>query len=276
MPMLKIIASDLDGTLLNRLHVTDSYILNTIDKALDKGLIFVLVTGRSMQSDTIGLKFGERPLYVISNNGALIKDTNQTILKTKSLPHTFIVDTLNKFPNLPMDFMSTNQTWVNADKKSYLKTFSVGKHLIHRMLLRIVNGFFKGKKFNATPEEILNQEIIKMNLRIPNPQTNALFLEHLKNHPEVVNLPFAEGIFEITHHKVNKATALKWLCDYLKIDYDAVAVFGDGNNDIELLDEFKHSYAVSNAIPEAKEKATHVIGHYAKYSVSKKIRELIE
>ena len=32
----------------------------------------------------------------------------------------------------------------------------------------------------------------------------------------------------------------------------------------------------TNAIPEAKEKATHVIGHYAKYSVSKKIRELIE
>jgi len=157
--MIKLIASDLDGTLLNRFHTTDKYILSTIDKAIANNIHFVIATGRSMQMDDFALNFNDRPLYLICNNGALIKNEKKEIIYKKSLPIEFIKETLERFPNTPIDFIGASKTWVNASKESYLATFDTEKKKSNKHFLKILNHFQKGRIYDCHPSFILNQEI---------------------------------------------------------------------------------------------------------------------
>lgn len=273
--MIKLIASDLDGTLLNRFHTTDKFILRTIDKVIANNIHFVIATGRSMQMDDFALNFQNRPLYVICNNGALIKNHQKQVIYKQALPIEFIKETLELFPDIPFDFIGADKTWVNAPKEKYLETFDTEKKNSNKHFLKILNHFQKGRIYDSDKDLILQQEILKMNVRILDNQLKTAFIKHLESFPSVANLPFADGIFEITHKDVNKAAALRFVCDQLQIDYDQVAVFGDGGNDIELLNDFQHSYAPKNANPKSKAVATTIIGHSYYYSVPLQIRKII-
>lgn len=46
--MIKLLATDLDGTFLNVFHTTDKYLLDTIDMINDQNKYFVVATGRHM------------------------------------------------------------------------------------------------------------------------------------------------------------------------------------------------------------------------------------
>lgn len=54
-----------------------------------------------------------------------------------------------------------------------------------------------------------------------------------------------------------------------------IFVFGDGDNDSEMLDHFEHSFAPSNASKKAKKNAKHVIGPCSEKSVIKEIMSLL-
>lgn len=273
--MIKLIASDLDGTLLNRFHTTDKYIVSTIDKAITNNIHFVIATGRSMQTDDFALNINDKPLYIICNNGALIKNEKREIIYKKSLPVDFIHETLERFPTVPFDFIGENSTWVNASKDKYLATYDAKKITTNKIILKILNRFLNNRIFNCQPSFIRNQEILKINVRLLDAQQKEAFRHHLENYPSVSNLPYADGLFEITDSQVNKATALRFVCDSLNIDYSEVAVFGDGGNDLELLSEFYHSFAPKNANPQAKAVARNIIGHSHFYSVPLQIRKII-
>lgn len=277
---MKMIVSDLDGTLLNRFHTLDHKILKSIDAALEAGIIFVFATGRALQGESIGLDYGNRPIYLISNNGATIRDPQGKLLYLKSIDKQFVASLLDHFPDLPMDFIGFEQSYVNASKEDYLEGYKI-QGFIRKMVARIThsktfNSFTNYKQYNKTKEDILNLDVLKVNARVGNEEVVERFKEHLKRFPNVINLPFSQSIFEITDIEVNKAVAVKFLADHLGIDYDDVVVFGDGGNDVPMLKAFKNSYAPSNAIQEAKKSAREVLGHYWRHSVSKKISELVQ
>ena len=48
--MIKLFASDLDGTLLNELHESDEVIFNSIQQVLNKNLYFTIATGRDLMA----------------------------------------------------------------------------------------------------------------------------------------------------------------------------------------------------------------------------------
>lgn len=273
--MIKLIASDLDGTLLNRFHVTDWFILNTIDKVIEKDIHFVIATGRSMQKNQFSEIFGKRKLYRIINNGSIIVSPYNEVIYEQLIDKQFIEDTLNRFPDQPFDFVSFETTYINTSKKRYLKEFEAERQYVNRKLLKSLAKFFVGNKYDVPKEEILTKNIVKINCRFTDIKVLQEFKEHLSQYPNIVNNPFSDVMFELTHHTANKANALKFLLEKLNIDKEHVVVFGDGNNDIQLLSEFKNSYAPKNATQEAKIAATHMIGYNKYYSVPRKIRQLI-
>lgn len=94
----------------------------------------------------------------------------------------------------------------------------------------------------------------------------------IAEHPEVVNAPFNPSMFEVTRAGVNKGEAVAWLAGYLGIREDEVAVYGDGGNDIQMLERFAgygHAYATSNGSDAAKHAAGNVIGSCATWAVSR-------
>ncbi len=62
----------------------------------------------------------------------------------------------------------------------------------------------------------------------------------------------APGLLEFVNHDVSKGVALKRLCDFLNIDISETAVFGDGYNDLPMLEVAGVSIAMANASDKVK------------------------
>ena len=80
--MIKLIASDLDGTiLLNGAQSVDASLIKTIDRIVDMGYIFAPASGRQINSlRTLFSSIADKLMY-IGENGALVKYKGNTIVK---------------------------------------------------------------------------------------------------------------------------------------------------------------------------------------------------
>ena len=100
--MIKLIASDLDGTiLLNGAQSVDASLIKTIDRIVDMGYIFAPASGRQINSlRTLFSSIADKLMY-IGENGALVKYKGNTIVKNamnKDLALEIIEDVM-KQPN---------------------------------------------------------------------------------------------------------------------------------------------------------------------------------
>ncbi|ATC61403.1 MAG: Cof-type HAD-IIB family hydrolase [Lactococcus raffinolactis] len=85
-----------------------------------------------------------------------------------------------------------------------------------------------------------------------------------------------EGDIDILVPGVTKASALADLGNLWDIQPEEMAAFGDGGNDLEMLQFVGHGYAMSNAIPSIKAIADHVIGNNDEDSVLTQIEKILE
>ena len=74
-----------------------------------------------------------------------------------------------------------------------------------------------------------------------------------------VHVIAAEMHIEFLCEGVNKAEALRRLCEIKGMDMRSVVAFGDGNNDAEMLQASGYGIAMSNAREAAKEAADEVL-----------------
>lgn len=87
------------------------------------------------------------------------------------------------------------------------------------------------------------------------------------------NLPMV-GFLNVTPVGWSKANGIDVLCDALGIGLDQVVVFGDGGNDVEMLEHVPHSVAVADAAPEAARAARWHIGRCEDDAVADAIEKL--
>lgn len=81
------------------------------------------------------------------------------------------------------------------------------------------------------------------------------------------NLPMP-GFLNVVPLGYSKATGIDYLCGAMGVGLDEVMVFGDGGNDLEMLQHVENSVAVANAVPEVLEAARYRIGDCADESVA--------
>src|ERR1700736_4132438 len=83
--MYKVIATDLDGTLLNSDHQLDPFTIATVRRLADDGLHFVIATGRHY-CDVAGIRdvLGIRP-YLITSNGARVHAPDDTMVHAQDI-----------------------------------------------------------------------------------------------------------------------------------------------------------------------------------------------
>ncbi len=266
--MIKLFASDLDGTLLNRFHLTDKKIRNGINTINASGLYFTVATGRIMNIKDIKRNFKDCTIYTISMNGAIVRDTNGNVLLQRNISSTFIHEILTNFRDLSLECSSVKKTYVMTTKKQHTKQVKKFRKLFKYMPNLLIHWYFTNYKYEATSNEIEQDTILKINCRYVPENRKKEFDDFLKEYiNEVENAPYADGFYEITSKDVTKSTALQFLAKHLDIQHDEIAVYGDGNNDLEMLRDFKNSYAPSSGGKKAKATANTIIGPSHKYSV---------
>lgn len=104
--------------------------------------------------------------------------------------------------------------------------------------------------------------IVKLNVFIGDgmEHTRAVFDLLRREVPEIdYNIPMA-GFLNLTPPGYSKASGIAILCDALGIGLDQVVTFGDGGNDIELVGHVPNGVAVAGAVPEVAAVARWHIG----------------
>lgn len=271
--MIKLFASDLDGTLLNGLHEADRTIRSAIKKAIDLGAHVVPATGRSVlpigDHGFTGLK-----IDAVCANGSIVRGQNGEVLKTFAMDLTFVEELLRAFPQICFDCCTPDGMFSSGSYEMHQEGFK-RDGLMRRIIMRGMRargGAHEEQFFDQSLSSILSHEVCKINCRVTTAELDRELKAFLADHTDtVVNAPFDPVMFEITDKDCNKGESVAWLGRYYGIDEDEIAVYGDGGNDLVMLKRFRHSYAMANGSDEAKAAASATIGRCEFHAVPKHI-----
>jgi len=235
---VRLLASDLDGTLLGaggRLSPRTLAMLDACDAA---GIPVVFVTGRPPRW-LDGVADG-RIGAAICANGALIVDlSSRQILEVTTMAPSDVREVAQRLRStLPEATFALETVSGFAMEPAYVRRFDVGEARL------------------GTLDELLSDDpgVVKVLLRVPGSRSDDLLARArplLSGLAAPTHSNAADGLLEISALGVSKASALARLAAHLGIDAADVAAFGDMPNDVEMLRWAGLSYAMSGGHPEA-------------------------
>jgi len=263
--MRHLIATDLDGTLLNDRQGLDDITIQTF-RALDaSGHVIALATGRHY-IDVQGIRelLGINA-FIVSANGARIHDTLDQAIYQKNIPAQLTRELLQltlEYDIMPQVFTPTE--WL-VDRP----TAMLWGHHNSRFQYRLEDlSRFDGENVEKIllfgKPEVLAQIEAAIHLKYPN---------------HVAALAYTDArCLEIMAPGVSKGVALQMLMEKLEIDAPQVLAFGDNLNDVEMLRVAGRPHVMENAHPRLFElfpDAAH-IGHNDKAAVAHALKGLLE
>jgi len=251
-PSIKMIITDLDGTLLSSNSIISEKDWQTLLKIKQKGIITVIATGRSIFSLDKTIPKNLPIDYIIFSSGAGILDWKRDeIIHSNKLEEeevSHIVDVLTKEN---FDFMiqfpiPQNHHFVyylhNDDNRDFLRRCQLYNEYATKIC-------FDPKNFAAA------SQIISITKDHP---PHYHFLKEKFTDYKVIRatspLDNRSLWVEIFPRKVSKGDSLKWLCHKLQIKQEETVGIGNDFNDIDFLDWTEYSYVVENAHKELHKK----------------------
>ena len=285
--MIKLIASDMDGTLLHDDHMISEENLKAIRKAQEMGRHFTIVTGRDYGAVKSYLEECNLKCECILSNGAEYRDINGNIIESvymnkESAKITF--DILNE-ANLCIQLMTNNGSYITnkeSDKKAIIDRFKLfNPKMSEEEVEEFVAKFHKerGMKEIDNIYEILESdiEILKIVTFDNDEKLIAELKDKLRENASdlAVASTFSNDI-EISDIKAQKGLILAKTIKKMGIDKSEVIVLGDSFNDYSMFTEFENSYAMENAIPEIKEIAKYITDTNNNDGVAKAIYKALE
>jgi|InofroStandDraft_1065614.scaffolds.fasta_scaffold15622_3 HAD-superfamily hydrolase, subfamily IIB len=246
---IRILYSDIDGTLLNNSHHVFPRTRSKILDLDEKGIPFILVSARTPD----GVRVIQRELGnrrpVICYSGGLILDENQKALYSRQMELGLaaeIASALKKVcPEVCVNAYS-GELWVTEDDKN-------------PWVMREERITEEKSKAGEIREAFLEAGGVHKFLLMGNPDGIAgaeMFLK--KNYPGLSILRSNEYYLEVMDGSVDKAAGVRYLCDYYKIPLSEAAAFGDGENDVGMLQAVGEGYAMGNAPERVKRQVKHV------------------
>lgn len=243
--MIKLVASDMDGTLLNSRKELTERTRNAIAALLDRGIHFVAASGRQHFNlfevfEKANLRKG---VSFLAENGAILFDDGKNVF----------VDRIE--PELVCEVVTAARTFqgvypvLDGVKAAYFEDDN--PELLFQM-----NHYFGRKQ--PLPDVLSCLEfdsICKIALFDLAGAEGGVYrkMQRFSDRAQVL-LSGPEWV-DLIHHGVSKGEALTLLCRRYDIRRDEMMVFGDYLNDIEMLKVCDYSFAMKNAHPLLKEAA---------------------
>lgn len=256
--MIKLIVSDMDGTLLNHHGTISKTNLEAIAYAKQKGVDFVIATGRDYSNLKNILEQYNISCASILGNGAQYCNSKGEIISSAYFPKILFKDVMRVFDELHIQYMifatdgfyTTNDPIVVRDAfidrcchmfgKNREEYFNDGPNskmpCMYLKQIQDIDCFLSSKteiiKFEAFNNDVSLIEKAKDRLKDIN---GIAYLSSFNDNVEVTDISAQKGLIL---EKVIKSMNLK---------KDEVMVIGDGLNDITMFERFPYSFAPSNA-----------------------------
>lgn len=257
---VKLVVTDMDGTLLNNEHQVSQQFFDQFWALKEKGITLVAASGRQHNSIVEKLAPIAANLTVIAENGAMTTHRGKTVCTP--FPSSHLEETLellskqiNMYPVLCTNgaaFIARKQEKFEPILREYYSHFNVIDKLegFKEEVLKIAIYHFDSSEKYIYPAVLPLEANIQIKVSGPN-------------------------WVDLSHPNANKGYALNKLQKSLDIRPQQTMVFGDYNNDLEMMAEAHFSFAMENAHPNVLKAANYKTASNADGGVEKVLKELL-
>ena len=297
---IRLITTDLDETLLRKDKSFSEYSRNVLERLMEKGYLVVPASGRDLK------RMGENILtmpgirYAVTLNGAQVYELDGRAVpaaENGQQPEIRPVRRVGEFPLseeeaiLSLDWMRPYCNILEMDTdRGLLREVTVVRPGCHEALT--------GEPLNEeVAERFIRKRYFFINFDVPKYRSLSDFIK--EEHPVVwkvsgfyadrqrfeailkkdfpdrnVNFCASDDLLtETSSTRASKGNGLRKLMQVLGIPKEAVLVFGDNGNDIDMFHAAGTSVAVGNALPEVQAEADFVCGTNDEDGVAKFLEE---
>ena len=244
--MIKMIATDIDGTILPYHGEFSQKTKDCIKRLNDSGIKVILVTGRMHSSATpLAAQLGLN-LPIISYQGGLIKDMSGKTLFQTELNSDVAKEIINwgRKNNVHLNLYIDDKLYVEQDDE-------------------IIKYYIQGKFVDYTVCSFDDLEIKNVNkllaIDIHDADRVTSWVDILKEkYPDLYIVKSTPYFGEIGSANAKKSLGVEFLCKMWGIDKSEVMAIGDQNNDIDLIQAGGIGIAMENGTPELKQVADYI------------------
>lgn len=269
----KMIAMDMDGTLLNNSKEVSEFSRKILKRAAEKGVKLVVCTGRIFTSARVYARLIGTEAPIIASNGAYIreKDRNEIIfqrylsedhikkvvetgIRYGLYPHVFTADTIytKKLVFFSANYNRWNQTLPEDE----------------RVKIEIVDNFDSAIRENKG-------RILKVVVADDDIERVMSAKEEIKNTMDVSIFSSSSNNFEVMAPEISKGYAVKILSKYYGISREEIICIGDNENDTSMIEYAGLGIAMGNATEELKQIASYITDTNENDGVAKAVEKFV-
>ena len=286
--MIRVIASDMDGTLLGDDHRIAPETLEAIKEAREAGIRFMIATGRNFKGAMAELQDTGLVCDYVVGSGAEVRDPMQNVIETRVLSRELcrrVYKSVKKFP-VSVIFCTDGYDYRVGTPEEVEESLILELQLFHENMTReeilktsVYRRIKENSKVVSGLKEMEEKKIPVYKIFLFSDDTDML--EQIdkvlgENRDIAVASSFPTNL-EITDVRAQKGPVLKNYIERLGYAMDEVMVFGDSLNDLSMLEmDFGATVAMENASPEVKAAAKYVTKSNNEHGVAYAIRELLK
>ena len=286
--MIKVIASDLDGTLLNENHALNERTIEAIHKAQEKGIRFMIATGRSFQQAMTVFEGVDVVCDYIVSSGGEVRNPKKEILFSNYMDINEckkVYEVLSQY-ELVFLFNSNELDYgignTEEMEEKMLEQFHIFHQTIPKEEIKEIPLFKQMlEKTVAVPDFQtlcdLNPQIVKMSAFSENVDMLKEIKQKLQSNSNLAVVSSFPNNLEITDITAQKGPVLRKYIESLGYSMDEVMVFGDSLNDYSMLSmDFGATVAMENADSKLKRVAKYTTKSNVNDGVAYAIEKLLE
>lgn len=239
--MIKLIATDMDGTLLDDNKKFSDEFFEIHEKLTEKGIHFLVASGRQYYNILEYFKDLKSNLIIMAENGSIVMENGEELF-SRCLTKKDAIKLVKEGRAI-----SSANVILCGKKSAYVESKNID-------FLIEVEKYYKKYEIVRDLTEI-DDEILKVTVCDLTGAEKNTYPHYQKFERDYQVAVSGEIWVDIVDKKINKGIALKRLREKLGIHSSEVMVFGDYLNDYEMMKEGEYSFAMKNAHPKLKEVA---------------------
>lgn len=259
---IKLVVTDMDGTLLNSNHEVSTQFLELFKQLKQHHIIFVAASGRPYYGITDKLNEIKSEIIIVAENGGIVVDNDNILL---SIPIN--KNNLHKIEDLIYSNFHIHPIYCTKSK-AYFKSNSNG-------FIKLLSEYYPNFSVINSINEI-EEDIIKIALYHHEDSEKHIFplFENLTTEYKIIIS--GKHWVDISDNDANKGNAIELLQKSYNISIEETIAFGDYNNDIEMLKRASFSFAMENAHQNVKDTANYNTKSNDDFGVEVILKELIK
>ncbi|UOB19462.1 HAD family hydrolase [Abyssalbus ytuae] len=233
---IKLVVTDMDGTLLNSQSCVSDDFFQLFNELKKHDIHFVAASGRQYHSIIDKLAPIKDDITIIAENGGLTKKRHKELLITK-LPDENIkelIPVLRKIDDAYSVLCGKNSAYIETRNESFIQMFSE---------------YYNEYTIVDDLTEVNSDDFLKIAVYSFEGSEKKIY-PYVKHYEGSLQVKISgNNWLDLSHMNANKGHALKYIQKSMNIKEEETLVFGDYNNDLEMLEHAHFSFAMENAHP---------------------------